>query len=496
MKNAELHVPNGGDHHKQLYAGPNITEESIRALVAYAPVAMAVFRGRDYIVDFVNEKVLEKWGKSYDEILNKPLFEAMPGLKGQGFEVIFDHIYKSGEKFVAEEFPVKFYRNGSEETDYRNLVYEPIRDREGNIYAIASVGIDVTDQVNARRKVEEAEERARLAVEATDIGTVDINLVENTAIASPRFAEIAGVSPDNGYQNFLTRLHPDDRATRDEAFRKALQYGRLFYEARIIVGNEIRWIKGIGQVYYNEGGLPVRMLGTISDITDQKVLQQQKDDFISLASHELKTPLTSLKAYIQLLQRAKDGQKIPREFVDNSIKQIGRLEKLIADLLDVSKISSGKLNYNMEMLDFSGVLREAVASVQLTAPTHWFVVQNNPPVFLMGDRYRLEQVIANYLSNAVKYSPNGNNVRINSDIQGDKLVVSVKDFGIGIDKEHLEKLFDRFYRIENKSRSFEGLGLGLYVSAEIIKRHYGDMWIESEPGKGSTFYFSLPIGTN
>src|SRR6185312_7328720 len=105
MKNAEFHVPNGGDHSKQIYAGPNLTDESIRALVAYAPVSMSIFRGEDYIVEFVNEKVLEVWGKSYDEVLNKPLFEAMPELKGQGLEVIFDHIYKSGEKFVADEFP-------------------------------------------------------------------------------------------------------------------------------------------------------------------------------------------------------------------------------------------------------------------------------------------------------------------------------------------------------------------------------------------------------
>jgi PAS domain S-box-containing protein len=493
MNNAENRFLDDSDRNKQIYAGPNITDESIRALIAYAPVAMAVFRGKDFIVDFVNEKVLEAWGKAHDEVLNKPLFEAKPELAGQGLEEIFDHIYTTGEKFTANEFPVKFFRDSRPVVDYRHLLYEPLRDNNGEIYAIASIGIDVTDQVRARQKVEEAEERARLAVEATDIGTIDINLVENTAIASQRFTDIAGVSNDGGYQSFLTKLHPEDRSIRDEAFKNALLYGKLFYEARIFTDNGIRWIRGMGQTYYNEDGSPVRMLGTIADITDQRLLQQQKDEFISLASHELKTPLTSLKAYIQLLQRAKEGQRIPREFVDNSIKQIGRLEKLIADLLDVSKISSGKLTYNMETIDFSILLREAIRSLQLTVPSHWFVLQGNPAVMLKGDRYRLEQVLSNYLMNAVKYSPNSNNVVINSEIDGDKLIVSVQDFGIGISPEHLHSLFDRFYRIESSSRSFEGLGLGLYVSSEIIKRHHGDFWIKSEPDKGSTFYFSLPI---
>jgi signal transduction histidine kinase len=494
MKDTEHQFLDDGDRNKQIYAGPNITAESIRALIAYAPVAMAVFRGKEYIVDFVNEKVLEAWAKTHDEVLNKPLFEAKPELAGQGLEEIFGHIYKTGEKFSASEFPVKFFRDSRPVVDYRNLLYEPLRDSNGEIYAIASIGIDVTDQVRARQKVEEAEERARLAVAATDIGTVDINLVDNTAIASPRFTEICGVPNEGGYHNFLTRLHPDDRPIRDEAFKNALLHGRLFYEARIVTDSGIRWIRGMGQTYYNEGGSPVRMLGTIADITDQRLLQQQKDEFISLASHELKTPLTSLKAYIQLLQRAKEGQKIPREFVDNSIKQIGRLEKLIADLLDVSKISSGKLTYNMEPLDFSILLRETIRSLQLTVTSHWFVLQGNPTVTLKGDRYRLEQVLSNYLMNAVKYSPNSNNVIINSGIDGDKLVVSVQDFGVGIAPEHLPNLFGRFYRIENTSRTFEGLGLGLYVSSEIIKRHNGSFWIKSEPGKGSTFYFSLPIG--
>jgi signal transduction histidine kinase len=202
-----------------------------------------------------------------------------------------------------------------------------------------------------------------------------------------------------------------------------------------------------------------------------------------------------LKAYLQLMHRADPAKKLPEEFADNAIKQVGRLEKLIADLLDVSKISSGQLIYNIEALNFKELLEDTVNSIQLTAPSHRFIIKNNPLVSLMGDKHRLEQLLSNYLSNAVKYSPGSNEVIINSDINEGRVIVSVQDFGIGIAREHQTRLFDRFYRIKNAERTFQGLGLGLYVASEIVKRHNGSFWIDSEPGKGSTFFFTLPIGS-
>ncbi|WP_207536172.1 ATP-binding protein [Desertivirga arenae] len=223
-----------------------------------------------------------------------------------------------------------------------------------------------------------------------------------------------------------------------------------------------------------------------------KELSIKKDEFLSIASHELKTPLTSIKAFNQLMQRTKDSTKLP-DFVQKSAEHIGRLEKLINDLLDVSKINAGKMQYNIAPFNFRQIVLDCVESVQHLAPSHEIYVENAVDVEYTGDRLRLEQVLNNFLINAVKYSPGGEKVVVNSVLQGNNLIVSVQDFGIGIPQDHLDKLFDRYYRVDNTSMRFEGLGLGLFISSEILKRHGGDFWIESEQEKGSTFYFRLPL---
>ncbi|GAC1314829.1 MAG: hypothetical protein NVSMB24_39910 [Mucilaginibacter sp.] len=221
-------------------------------------------------------------------------------------------------------------------------------------------------------------------------------------------------------------------------------------------------------------------------------LLKKKDEFMNIASHELKTPITSLKAYMQLLHGGK-ATSMPKVLADKSLKQLRRLENLINDLLQVSKIANGRLDYNMGTVDFSLLIKDTVESIQIISPNHKLIIKNNPSVLVEGDKERLEQVLVNYLNNAVKYSPKSDTVIIDSKVVDDNMIVSVQDFGEGIEAEHFEKLFDRFYRVDNTAMKYEGLGLGLYISAEIIKRHDGSLWIESVKGQGSTFFFRLQI---
>jgi two-component system CheB/CheR fusion protein len=193
------------------------------------------------------------------------------------------------------------------------------------------------------------------------------------------------------------------------------------------------------------------------------------------------------------MEKGATNNDLKEKFVLNSLQQLKRLEKLIADLLDVSKISAGKMTYNMALFDMQELISEVVQSVQLSNNKHLLKIESNPQILFEGDRYRLEQVLTNFLTNAVKYSPDADKVIIRSEIQHDNLIISVQDFGIGIERENLGKLFERFYRVDNTAMKYEGLGLGLYVSAEILTRHRGNFWIESTPGKGSTFYFRLPL---
>lgn len=223
-----------------------------------------------------------------------------------------------------------------------------------------------------------------------------------------------------------------------------------------------------------------------------KMLNIKKDEFLSIASHELKTPLTSIKAFNQLMRRTGDPEKLTA-FVEKSAEHILKLEKLVNDLLDVTKINAGKLQYNMQTFNFRQMLADSIESVQPTTTSHEIILKTAIDVAYTGDRLRLEQVLNNFLTNAVKYSPNGQKVIVDAVLEGASIVVSVQDFGIGISQDHLNRLFERFYRVDNTAMRFDGLGLGLFISSEILKRHLGDFWIDSELGKGSTFYFKLPL---
>jgi signal transduction histidine kinase len=223
-----------------------------------------------------------------------------------------------------------------------------------------------------------------------------------------------------------------------------------------------------------------------------KDLNTKKDEFLSIASHELKTPLTSIKAFNQLMRRTQDPQKLAG-FVTKSAEHIQRLEKLVNDLLDVTKINAGKMQYSMQPFDFRQMLEESIESVQHITTTHQIVLTGDIDVSFTGDRLRIEQVMNNFLTNAVKYSPGGESVLVNARLQDENIIVSVQDFGIGIPQDHLDRLFERFYRVDNTAMRFEGLGLGLFISSEILKRHMGDFWIESELHNGSTFFFRLPF---
>lgn len=308
------------------------------------------------------------------------------------------------------------------------------------------------------------------------------------------------VSKDFGYlpedvvgHGWQQLIHPDDLPGCLQAWHKALASGNEYVtEFRLRMRNgEDRWYLSRAVPLMEDGAIKM-WLGTNTDIDLQKRNEQKKDEFLSIASHELKTPLTSIKAFNQLMSRAKDSEKL-YGFIKKSAEHISRLEKLINDLLDVTRINAGKMTYNMAPFNMADLINSSVEAVQLTASRHEIIIHKNADVTYTGDYFRLEQVVQNFLSNAIKYSPDSDTVIIDSEVKDDSIIVSVQDFGIGIAQDHLDKLFDRYYRVDNTAMRFEGLGLGLFISSEILKRHQGSFWIESEQGSGSTFYFRLPL---
>ncbi len=234
----------------------------------------------------------------------------------------------------------------------------------------------------------------------------------------------------------------------------------------------------------------------ITDITQQKEQEQRRDDFINIASHELRTPITSMKLYVNSLSsRISEYNNVEINQIIESVKyQTEKLQDLVDDLLDVSRIRTGKMTFRKEVFLLNGLLEETVNSLHAIIKHHKIIFSNDQSLMVLADKFRLNQVIINLITNASKYSPAGTNIIINTKLLNGNAIVSVKDSGMGISKEQQKKIFNRLYQVsDTKIRTFPGLGIGLYISKQIISRHRGRIWVESEKGKGSTFYFSLPL---
>jgi PAS domain S-box-containing protein len=246
------------------------------------------------------------------------------------------------------------------------------------------------------------------------------------------------------------------------------------------------------RLYPSRTGLSVYF----QNITVRKRLERQKDEFLGIASHELKTPVTSLKSYAQVLYRrfVKKGDAEAAGHLVKMDNQLDRLTLLISDLLDVTKIEAGKMIFNETSFDLDALVREIAEELERTTDQHKINVKGSIEREAFGDKERIGQVLSNLISNAIKYSPAANKIWITLSENKKEATVCVKDFGVGIPQNTVNKVFERFFRVSGpKQETFPGLGLGLYISSEIIKRQGGRIWVESELGKGSNFCFSVPF---
>lgn len=284
----------------------------------------------------------------------------------------------------------------------------------------------------------------------------------------------------------LSEIHAILR--REEVWQGELEHITRTGEHLIV---DSRW-----QLIGRHGGSCLKILEVNRDITERVRLEHHKDEFIKTASHELKTPITSLKAFTQMLQRrlTKQDDEQGRHYLERMDAQLDRLSSLISDLLDLSRMQSGKMALRVEPFCLDALIDETVENMQAVTSTHRLLVEGRTNRYLLGDKDRLGQVVVNLLSNAIKYSPDADIVLVQLSQDGEQAIVNVQDFGIGIDKSHHESLFERFYQVTDPSKKpSSGLGIGLHISKEIVERHHGRIWVESSKGKGSTFFVALPV---
>ena len=480
------------------------SEQNMQNMVRQAPFGMCILKGEPAFAEEINDYFLTLVGKTRDQFKAKPYWEVVAEAAAI-YEPITKEVFKTGKTYHAKEHEFELFRNGRKESVYLNFVYEPMKDADGQVFALMIVALDVSDQVLARNELQSAYEQVRLSKQAAALGTFDMDVASGIVEWDKRCRELFGIShqePINYEQDFIGGLHEEDRERIgkiiSELLNKATSTGDYDVEYRTIGAEDkkLRWVRAKGKVFFNEKDEPVRFIGSVLEITSQKEDEQRKNDFIGMVSHELKTPLTSLGAYVQMLhgKARKNGDSFTASALDKAERQVKKMGTMINGFLNISRLESGKIHLEKQFFNLEGLLSEAIKETLITNPERSIHFVPCNPAFVQADRDKIYSVVSNLLSNATKYSPPGKEIEVFCELIGNFAQVSVTDQGIGIKASDTERLFERYYRVETKNtKHISGFGIGLYLSAEIIERHQGKIWVKSEPEKGSTFFFSLPV---
>ena len=361
---------------------------------------------------------------------------------------------------------------------------------------------DITEEKNYQQQLLAREQKFRLLADSMPEFVWTGDTEGNLNYFNQSVYDYTGLTAEEiNKEGWLQIVHPDDRDENIRLWLHAITTGKDFlFEHRFKrYDGEYRWQLSRATPQKDAAGNIQMWVGTSTDIQDMKEMDAQKDLFISMASHELKTPVTSIKGYVQILQSMHANSE--DDFLKKSLsiidKQIVNLTDLIADMLDLSKIKTGSLSLNKENFKINELVVEIAEEIRHINPNATVIFSHEDEAVVFADRSRIGQVLINFLSNAVKYSPGTGTIKIKSAVEKDVVIISVEDSGIGISKTDQKKIFERFYRVEGKNeKTFPGFGIGLFIASEIIRNHGGDIGVVSEPGKGSIFSFSLPCTNN
>ncbi|MBS1531197.1 MAG: PAS domain S-box protein [Bacteroidetes bacterium] len=471
----------------------NAISPELRAeMLDQLPVPVYKCDREGYVISY-NQPALELWGKKPE-----------PGLSRYGGAwKVFD---SAGQPLSPDNCPMavclaeKRPVNGGQviiqrpDGSRRRVQSHPVPlfDEHGELTGAINTLVDITETVHAEEK------QARLAAIVDTSDDAIISKTLNGIITSwNRSAEkMFGYTEQEATGKHITMIIPPERLAEEEYI-----IGQIINGNRVDHFETIRMAKDGSRIpisisvspIVNKDGTIIGASKIARDISERKRAEGQKNDFISLASHELKTPLTCITGYLQILDRLTDDEK-SKKFVTKTRQQVNRLIQLVSDLLDVSKLDAGRLEISKEVFDINKVLLDTVELISYSQLTHEIVV-NIPgePVYVDGDPQRIEQVFINLFTNAVKYSPGGGRIIISQECKNAGVLIRVEDFGIGIPENRVDEIFTRFYKVDEFNRNLSGLGIGLYISNQIVEKHNGKIWAESEFGKGSVFYVLLPI---
>ncbi|KQM76978.1 hypothetical protein ASE74_17055 [Pedobacter sp. Leaf216] len=357
-------------------------------------------------------------------------------------------------------------------------------------------GFTVLDDISGLKHLEESQKRLNVALKYTDTAIWELNVDTKEVFRSPDHDKIFGYQnrkPKWKLENYYPHIMPEDLPVFEEALANIQVNGGIDVQLRVKrVDGVLQWLNIKGKTENDEQGRAVKVIGVINDITKDKIAERHKDDFISIASHELKTPVTSLKGSLQMLQRDTDHQSSrTKQLVAQASRGINRISLIIDDLLNAGKNYRDQVKLRKTSFNLFELARE-IAEL--------FTLEDFPAVSVIGkenikihaDSERIGRVITNLISNAIKYAPATTEIRVELIDTDTAVEVSVVDQGPGIVAEKIPLLFDRYYQADEQQNQYSGLGLGLFISANIIRKHGGEIGVDSVPEEYTRFWFSLP----
>jgi len=436
------------------------------------------------------------------------------------FEPIVQNVYKNGIPFFQTGVEVQEFRSYKNPgPTFWDISIGPLVNEFGQTQGVFVNNLETTEKILLLKKLEEQEKKINLILDAAEVGYYEVDEQRKEFFFSPISEKIFGFTNPPLISDFGNLIHPNDRLIRQKNIEENQDSGLFEYTVRFTNKEPNPWIYIKGQRFFDQDQKTYRIIGIAQDVTqlkgnelellesnkklalalaEQEILQQQKDEFLQIASHELRSPLTSIKGYGQLVEEilVEKGFSQEVQMLDKLNTRVEHLHALVNMLFDVSKINSGKLDLKPIEFDLTDLLKSILLDMRLSSMGNPVSQNLLTSAMVKADKDRISQVINNILTNAQKYSKPGKEIAVSSRIQGEMVQVLVKDYGLGIPEEDLEKIFGQFYRSRNNPILIGGLGLGLHLSYQIIRAHGGSIWAESKLGKGSTFYFTLPLINN
>ncbi len=457
---------------------------------------------REWCITYVNPGGARLLQSSPQELTGRNLWDAFPQAVGTEFDAQY-------HRALADQVPVAF-----------EAYYEPLG-AWFEVHAYPSPeGLSVYFQDVSERKRGEAE-RERLAAEAHEYAVRLRAIIDSMAdavfvvdtqgritLANDANEAVLGLGKHELQQaaselpaQLAMRRTDGTPITSDEMPIKEALAGKVVGPSDIIIYNRSRqrdtYMRFAVSPIRDSGGQVIGAVTTGRDVTESVEIDRMKDQFIAVAAHELKTPVTVMKGYAQVLLRMRtDAPGKWRKMLEAIDRGADRMDRIINDLLNASQLQTGRLPLSMGEVSLEPFVAEAIQRAASAAPRHRIRLIHAEPLVVCGDPRWLAQVLASLIDNAIKYSPEGGDIDLAIRKEDGEAVVSVRDYGVGIPRERQAGIFQRFYRAHTGTPyDYGGLGIGLYLSHEIIRQHHGRMWFESAEGQGSTFFFSLPLAS-